>query len=194
MAADAAVTVEFDRPVVTSSVRGRFSVNRAIPSCNLVAAFSAGPLAPCRIVWFSGDTGLHAAAPARDLRAEHLVHIHPRWRDQRPERRAELRRPPLDDHHRARPGDSCAESRQTGRQASPVDASISVSFSTAMDIAATEAAITVESCRARAHGWSATRAMRAASSCCPGATLEAGVTYQPARRRAPPPMSTTSRS
>jgi hypothetical protein len=56
VAADAPITVEFDRAVNTGSVLGRFSVNKTIPGCNLDAAFSAGPLAPCRIVWLDGDT------------------------------------------------------------------------------------------------------------------------------------------
>jgi Bacterial Ig-like domain/WD40-like Beta Propeller Repeat len=63
VAADAPITVEFDRPVATSSVAGRFSVNRVIQSCDLDAAFSAGAGAPCRIVWLTGDTGFTLLHP-----------------------------------------------------------------------------------------------------------------------------------
>src|ERR1700683_4633966 len=63
VAADAPITVEFDRPVARASVVSRFSVSRAIHSCSLEAAFSADSQAPCHIVWFSGDTGFTLLHP-----------------------------------------------------------------------------------------------------------------------------------
>lgn len=176
MAADAAVTVEFDRPVVTSSVRGRFSVNRAIPSCNLVTAFSAGPLAPCRIVWFSGDTGFTLLHP-RAIFAPSTSYTFTLA--------AGITDPSgvlnsVDHHWTITTGPAPvirALVPADGSTGVAVDASISVSFSTAMNIAATEAAITLNP---PVPGTRVVRNSRDASRfvVLPGATLEAGVTYQ----------------
>jgi Bacterial Ig-like domain/WD40-like Beta Propeller Repeat len=54
--ADTPILVQFDRPVVPQSVVGRFTVDRSIANCNLTAAFSAAPDAPCSIVWLNGNT------------------------------------------------------------------------------------------------------------------------------------------
>jgi len=64
---DAPIVVQFDRPVVRSSVVGRFGVSPPISGCDLTAAFSAKPGAPCRVVWQSGDTGFTLLHPGAEL-------------------------------------------------------------------------------------------------------------------------------
>ena len=161
----------------TGSSSGRFSVNKPIPHCDLAAAFSAGPLAPCRIVWLDGDTEFTLLHPRAILRAEHLVPVHARGRHQRPEWRRELGRPPVDDHDGAGPGDPEHRSRPTDRDQVPVDTPISVSFSTSMAAAATEDAIQLS------PPVPGTRVVRnridtSRFVVLPGATLESGVTYR----------------
>jgi len=54
--ADTPVVVQFDRPVVPSSLAGRVSVFPDIPGCDLSAAFTSPLTTDCRAVWISGDT------------------------------------------------------------------------------------------------------------------------------------------
>jgi hypothetical protein len=53
--ADTPVSVQFDRPVVRSSVAGRFSVAPSIPGCDVATAFTAAADAACSIAWSSGN-------------------------------------------------------------------------------------------------------------------------------------------
>lgn len=55
MPADTPIAVQFDRPVVRSSVSARFTVVPTIPGCDVAAAFSAAPDAACTIVWSNGN-------------------------------------------------------------------------------------------------------------------------------------------
>src|SRR5438045_1299026 len=54
--ADAPVVVQFDRPVVPSTLDGRVSVSPSIPGCDLAHAFSAPLSTGCRVVWTTRDT------------------------------------------------------------------------------------------------------------------------------------------
>jgi hypothetical protein len=175
VAADAAVTVEFDRPVVTSSVRSRFSVNRPISSCNLEAAFGAGPLAPCRIVWLAGDTGftlLHPRAifaPSTSYTFTLAAGISdPSGVVNSVDHHWTITTGPAPVIRTLQPAD--------GSTGIAVDTPISVSFSTAMNGGATEAAITLNP---PVPGTRVVRNLRDPSRfvVLPGATLEAGVTY-----------------
>jgi hypothetical protein len=63
--ADAPVRVMFDRPVLHTSIVGRFTVDHTIPGCDLGAAFGAPSTAPCWIHWLDPQPGfelLHAGA------------------------------------------------------------------------------------------------------------------------------------
>jgi hypothetical protein len=175
VAADAAVTVEFDRPVVTSSVKGRFSVSRRIPFCNLDVAFGAGPLAPCRVVWLTGDTGFTLLHP-RAIFAPSTSYTFtlaggisdPSGVVNSVDHHWTITTGPAPVTRALQPAD--------GSTGVAVDASISVSFSTAMDADATEAAITLVPA---VPGTRVVRNLRDPSRfvVLPGATLEAGVTY-----------------
>jgi Bacterial Ig-like domain/WD40-like Beta Propeller Repeat len=169
------VTVEFDRPVVTSSVKGRFSVSRQIPSCNLVAAFSAGPLAPCRIVWLSGDTGFTLLHPRAIFAPSTSYTFTLAGGISDPSGVVNS----VDHHWTITTGPAPvirALVPADGSTGVAVDASISVSFSTAMDAGATEASITLDP---PVPGTRVVRNLRDPSRfvVLPGATLEAGVTY-----------------
>jgi hypothetical protein len=175
VAADAAVTVEFDRPVVTSSVKGRFSVSRQIPSCNLGAAFGAGPLAPCRIVWLAGATGFTLLHPRAIFAPSTSYTFTLAGGISDPSGVVNS----VDHHWTITTGPAPvirALQPAEGSTGVAVDASISVSFSTAMDAGATEAAITLDP---PVPGTRVVRNLRDASRfvVLPGATLEAGVTY-----------------
>jgi len=176
VAADAAVTVEFDRPVAPGSVAGRFSVKPPIPSCDLAAAFDAGAQAPCRIVWLAGDTGFTLLHP-RAILAPNRTYtftlaggisdptgvvnsVDHQWSittGQAPVIRT------ID------PAD--------GSTGVPVDTPISVTFSTGMDAAATQAAIQLS------PSVPGTRVVRnrldtSRFAVLPGQPLESGVTYR----------------
>ena len=175
MAADAPVTVEFDRPVATASVKGRFSVNRSIPSCNLEVAFGADPLAPCRIVWLSGDTGftlLHPQAifaPSTSYTFTLAGGISdPSGVVNSVDHSWTITSGPAPVIRSVQPPD--------GSKGVPVDAPISVSFSTAMAADTTQAAITLNP---PVPGTRAVRNLRDPSRfvVLPGTTLQAGVTY-----------------
>ena len=53
--ADTPIAVQFDRPVVRSSVAGRFSIAPSIHGCDVAAAFSASTDAACSVVWSGGN-------------------------------------------------------------------------------------------------------------------------------------------
>ncbi len=174
--ADAAITVQFDRPVVTGSVVGRFSVNRAIPSCNVVAAFSAGPLAPCHVVWLAGDTGFTLLHPRAILRpsTSYTFTLAGGIRDpsgvvNSVDHQWTFTTGPAPVIRSITPPD--------GSTAVPVDTPISVSFSTDMAAPATEAAIALSP---TVPGTQVVRNRRDPSRfvVLPGRTLESGVTYR----------------
>src|ERR1017187_642799 len=176
VAADAPVTVEFDRPVVTASVKGRFSVNRQIPLCNLDQAFAAGPLAPCRIVWLSGDTGFTLLHP-RAIFAPSTSYTFtlaggigdPSGVVNSVDHQWTITTGSAPAIRSIQPPD--------GSKGVPVDTSISVSFSTAMAAAATEAAVTLDppgpGTRVGRHTRDPSRFV-----VLPGAILQAGITYR----------------
>jgi hypothetical protein len=175
VSADAPITVEFDRPVDTSSVAGRFSVNRAIPSCNLRAAFSAGPLAPCRIVWLNGDTEFTLLHP-RAILAPSTTYTFTLA--------GGIRDPSgvvnsVDHHWTITTGQAPvirSINPPNGATNVPVDTPISVSFSTSMAATPTEAAITltptVPGTRVVRNSVDASRYV-----VLPGGMLQSGVTY-----------------
>lgn len=175
VSADAPITVEFDRPVDTASVQARFSVNRAIPSCDLDAAFSAGPLAPCRVVWLNGDTGFTLLHPGAILAPSTTYTF---------TLAGGIRDPSgvvnSVDHHWTITTGQAPVIRSiepaTGATRVPVDTPISVSFSTSMASAPTEAAITL------APTVPGTRVVRNSVDpsrfvVLPGGMLESGVRY-----------------
>lgn len=174
--ADAPVTVDFDRPVVTASVRGRFSVNRQIPSCDLDQAFGAGPLAPCRIVWLAGDTGFTLLHP-RAIFAPSTSYTFtlaggisdPSGVVNSVDHQWTITTGPAPTIRSVQPAD--------GSRDVPVDTPISVSFSTAMAAGATEAAITLDP---PVPGTRVVRNTRDPSRLVvlPGAILQAGITYR----------------
>jgi hypothetical protein len=174
--ADAPITVEFDRPVVTSSVRGRFSVSRPISSCDLDAAFGAGSLAPCRIVWLSGDTGFTLLHP-RAIFAPNTSYTFtlaagiadPSGVANSVDHHWTITTGPAPVIRSVQPPD--------GSKGVPVDTSISVTFSTAMDATATDAAITLDP---PVPGTRVVRNARDPSRfvVLPGAILQSGVTYR----------------
>jgi hypothetical protein len=176
VAADAPVTVEFDRPVVTASVKERFTVNRSIPACDLEAAFNASPLAPCRIVWLAGDTGftlLHPGAifaPSTSYTFTLAGGISdPSGVVNSVDHNWTITTGPAPVIRALQPAD--------GSSGVPVDAPISVSFSTAMAADATQAAITLD------PAVPGTRVVRnrldpSRFVVLPGTTLQAGITYK----------------
>jgi len=174
--ADAPITVEFDRPVVTASVRGRFSVNRPIPSCDLDAAFGAGPLAPCRIVWLSGNTGFTLVHPQAIFAPSTSYTFTLAAGIADPSGVANS----VDHHWTITTGPApVIRSIQPpdGSKGVPVDTSISVTFSTAMAATTTDAAITLDP---PVPGTRVVRNTRDPSRfvVLPGAILQAGVTYR----------------
>ena len=66
---DAPILVQFDRPVVPDTVRGRFDVSPSIPGCDVHSAFGAPLSAPCRIVWLKDRTGFTLEHPRAVLAA-----------------------------------------------------------------------------------------------------------------------------
>jgi len=54
--ADAPIEVEFDRPVVPSSLAGRLTITPGLPGCDPNKAFTATPSDACRISWIAEDT------------------------------------------------------------------------------------------------------------------------------------------
>jgi hypothetical protein len=176
IAADAPITVEFDRAVATASVVGRFSVSRSIPACNLDAAFSAGALAPCRIVWLAGDTGFTLLHPRAIFApsASYTFTLAGGFSDPSGVVNS------VDHHWTITTGPAPvirSVEPSDGARSVPVDTSISVSFSTSMTAVTTEAAIqlipTVPDTRVVRNSLDTSRFV-----VLPGRTLESGVTYR----------------
>ena len=176
VAADAPITVEFDRAVNTGSVVGRFSVNRPIPGCDLDAAFSAGPLAPCRIVWLDGDTEFTLLHPRAILAPNTAYRFTLAGGISDPSGVVNS----VDHQWTITTGQAPvirSVQPQDGAINVPVDTPISVSFSTSMAAAPTENAIQLE------PPVPGTRVVRnridtSRFVVLPGATLESGVTYR----------------
>ena len=68
--ADTPIEVQFDRPVVRSSVAGRFTVAQGIPGCRVAAAFTARANAACSIVWSDGNEQFTLDHPGAVLAAD----------------------------------------------------------------------------------------------------------------------------
>ncbi len=173
--ADAAVTVEFDRAVVIGSVKGRFSVSHPIHGCDLEAAFDAGPLAPCRIVWLSGDTAFTLLHPRAIFApsTSYTFTLAGGIRDpggvvNSVDHHWTITTGPAPVIRALQPGD--------GSHGVPVDTPISVSFSTAMAAETTEGAISLNP---PVPGTVVVRNRRDPTRfvVLPGTTLQAGVTY-----------------
>ncbi len=176
IAADAPITVEFDRPVATRSVVGRFSVNRAIRSCDLEAAFSAGSGAPCRIAWSSGNTGFTLLHPGAIFAPSTSYTFTLAGGISDPSGVVNSV-----DHHWTITTEQAPVIRgigpADGSTGVPVDTPISVTFSTSMAAAPTQAAIQLT------PAVSGTRVVRnrldsSRFVVLPGRTLESGVTYR----------------
>jgi Bacterial Ig-like domain/WD40-like Beta Propeller Repeat len=176
VAADAPITVEFDRPVATSSVIGRFSVNRAMHSCDLEAAFGAGSGAPCRIVWLNGDTGFTLLHPRAIFAPSTSYTFTLAGGISDPSGVVNS----VDHHWTITTGQAPvirAIDPADGSTGVPVDAPISVTFSTSMAAAPTQAAIQLS------PAVPGTRVVRnrldtSRFVVLPGRTLESGVTYR----------------
>jgi hypothetical protein len=156
-------------------VEGRFSVNRPIPSCNLDAAFSAGPLAPCRIVWLAGDTEFTLLHPRAILEPSTTYTFTLAGGITDPNGVVNS----VDHHWQITTGQAPvirSIEPADGATHVPVDTPISVSFSTSMSAAATEAAIqlspTVPGTRVVRNSVDPSRFV-----VLPGGLLQSGVTY-----------------
>ena len=176
VAADAAITVGFDRPVVRTTVDTRFSMNPSLAGCDLHAAFSAGPLAPCRIAWLTGDTGFTLLHPRAIFLPNKTYNFTLAGGFSDPSGVINS----VDHHWSITTGPApVVRSIQPpdGSRAVPVDTPIAVSFSTAMATDATEAAITLDP---PVPGTRVVRNRRDPSRfvVLPGAILESGVTYR----------------
>ncbi len=174
--ADTPVTVEFDRPVVTASVKGRFSVNRPIRSCDLEAAFSAGVLDPCWIVWLSGNTGFTLFHPGAIFAPSTSYTFTLAGGISDPNGVVNS----VDHSWTITTGPAPvirALQPQDGARNVAVDAPIAVTFSTAMAADTTQAAITMNPA---VPGTRVVRNRRDPSRfvVLPGSTLQAGVTYR----------------
>ena len=68
---DMPIRVVFDRPVNHQSVADHFSVSPPLEGCpDLSAAFTAGPGAPCRVVWLTGQSGFVLDHPGAIFQAD----------------------------------------------------------------------------------------------------------------------------
>lgn len=68
--ADAQIRVRFDRPVTAASLRPRFHIDPAIRGCDLQAAWTAAPDAPCRLRLQHGGSVLQLDHPAAPFSAD----------------------------------------------------------------------------------------------------------------------------
>jgi Bacterial Ig-like domain len=138
--ADAPVRVMFDRSVLHSSVVGRFTVDHSIPACDLTAAFTAAPTAPCSIHWLDPVPGfelLHTGAVFAPL-TKYTFTLAGGFSDPQGDRNGL-------DHHwdlTSAPGPRVTATAPADRSVDvPVDAPVAVSFSAPMDARLTAAAI-----------------------------------------------------
>ncbi len=173
--ADAPVRVTFDRSVLHSSVVGRFTVDQAIPGCDLTAAFSAPSTAPCWIHWLDGEPGfelLHNGAVFAPL-TKYTFTLAGGFSDPQNDRNGL-------DHHwdlTSAPAPRVTASAPADRATNvAVDAPLAVSFSAPMDAPSTAAAI------ALSPAVPGTRVVRNALdhnrfAILPGRLLVAGVAY-----------------
>ena len=178
--ADTPIEVQFDRPVIPSSVAGRFSVSTAasagIPGCNLNAAFTAPPGAPCRIIWTNGDSDFILQHPGAILApdTQYTFTLRGGFRD--PAGAVNTV-----DHTwfitTAGAPQVRALNPSDGAGGVPVDAPLTIDFSAGMDASSTEAAIqldpAVPGTRVIANAKDKSRFMLL-----PGQMLEPGVTYR----------------
>jgi Bacterial Ig-like domain len=140
--ADAPVRVIFDRPVLRSSIVGRFTVDRAIPGCNLSGAFTAPTTAPCSIRWLDPVPGfelLHAGAVFAPL-TKYTFTLSGGFTDPQGDRNGL-------DHHwdlTSAPAPRITAATPAARSGDvPIDAPLAMGFSAPMDAKSTAAAITL---------------------------------------------------
>ena len=178
--ADTPIEVQFDRPVVPSSVAGRFSVSSALSSgiagCNLNAAFSAPAGAPCRIIWTNGDSDFILQHPGAILApdTQYTFTLRGGFRD--PGGAVNTV-----DHTWFITTAGAPQVRATnppdGASGVPVDAPLTIDFNAGMDAATTESAIRLDptppGTRVIANTKDKSRFMLL-----PGHVLAPGVTYR----------------
>ncbi|MEO8897761.1 MAG: Ig-like domain-containing protein [Candidatus Dormibacter sp.] len=140
--ADAPVRVIFDRPVLRSSVVGRFTVDPAIPGCDLAAAFTGPAAAPCSIRWLDPVPGfelLHTGSVFAPL-TKYTLTLAGGFTDPQGDRNGL-------DHHwdlTSAPSPRVTATAPADRSGGvAVDAPLAVSFSAPMDARSTAAAITL---------------------------------------------------
>ena len=68
VAADASISVQFDRPVQRASFVGRFTIAPPIRGCDIDAALTGRPAGTCRVVWEAGDTEFVVQHPGAILK------------------------------------------------------------------------------------------------------------------------------
>jgi hypothetical protein len=151
-------------------------VSRPIHACNLDAAFSVGAQAPCHIVWFSGDTGFTLLHPRAILAPSTSYTFTLAGGISDPSGVVNS----VDHHWTITTGPAPvirSIEPPDGATDVPVDAPISVSFSTSMAAAPTDAAIrlspSVPDTRVVRNTLDPSRFV-----VLPGRTLESGVTYR----------------
>jgi len=174
--ADTPIVVQFDRSVVRQSVEGRFSVSPQITNCDLTAAFTAGPAAACRIAWLSGDTGFSLQHPhaVLDSNTRYTFTLAGGFAD--PEGAVNTVDHRWDVTTTAAPEVRSISPAQ-GATGVPADLPLAVSFSTAMALASTRAAITlspeIPGTRVERNSRDHTRFL-----VLPGRPLQSGVSYR----------------
>ena len=129
-------------------------MNKPIPACDLDAAFSAGPLAPCRIVWLDGDTEFTLLHPRAILAPSTTYTFTLAGGISDPSGVVNS----VDHHWTITTGQAPvirSIEPADGATNVPVDTPISVSFSTSMAAAATEDAIQLTPAGARERASSA---------------------------------------
>jgi Bacterial Ig-like domain len=140
--ADAPIVVQFDRPVVPQTLIGRFQVNPAIASCDLTQAFAADPAAPCHVVWGTDDTGFTLEHPRAVMQSDQQYTFTLEAGFSDPQGVANT-----EDHHWTITTEPAPQVRglspPDGATSVPADSPMVVDFSTTMDPASTEAAISL---------------------------------------------------
>lgn len=173
--ADSPVRVIFDKPVLHSSVDGRFTVDRSIPGCDFATLFTAPSTAPCSIHWLENAPGFefrHTGAVFAPL-TMYTFTLAGGFTDSQGERNGL-------DHHwdlTSAPPPRLSSTVPADRVADVgVDAPLAASFTAPMDGPKTAAAISL---RPTVSG---TRVVRNASDhsrfvILPGQLLQPGITY-----------------